>query len=537
MWKGTPVGRTEPAGGRPASTGTGTEPSRPSGPPEAGPPTPSMLQRLLPDAPSSPWALALALHRVAHHDSHRAFLTRLGLWAGLVVVYLIAPAPWWAWFALVPTPLQTTLEMLSHRHLTGTDGASSVGNPLVRLTVRTAAWASGKMLLNFTGLLGGLATAAQILAVLFALPVDGPSWARPVGLALALGHLASGTASVMLDPPWYNPASQGPRWRVARLFRRIIAPLECLVAGFLAALTPWPGVPFVLVAAICVIPMHVFFKTRESDRLMRASEDLVQWEATAARKRFFDGLHGQLTGPVKMTSRLIAQHQPPVDPQLRELGLVLPLLLSSTAAMVDERRWAADAGRTSMREIVQSLSARSQVRTRYREHGSPDATSKDLVLLVLSNLIPNAAVATHTERQRQRRAARAEGHAGRQPEALIGVTITAGDGRITVEVADPAPMIPPQTWCAPGTSLLLLAERLRSLAGDLTQHPLADPEIDTGTGTGDDPARSGGFERGKVIRAVWSTAPHGVLPSPTAHPPMPDRPDPDRPDPDRQAPR
>lgn len=477
-----------------------------------------MAQRLLPDAPSTHWALALALHRVAHHDSYRAFLTRLGLWAGLVVIFLLAPAPWWAWFALVPTPVQTILEVLSHRHLTGAEGpASSVTNPLVRLTVRTAAWASGKVLLNFTGLLGGIATAAQILAVLFALPVDGQGWVRPLGLALGLAHLASGTASVMLDPPWYNPASRGPRWRVARLFRRIIAPLECLVAAGLAALTRWPEVPFVLVATICLIPMHVFLKTRESDRLMRASEDLVQWEATAARQRFFDGLHGQLTGPVKMTSRLIAQHQPPVDPQLRELGLVLPLLLSSTAAMVDERRWAAEAGRTSMREIVQSLSARSQVRTRYREQGSPDATSKDLVLLVLSNLIPNAAVATHTERQRQRRAARTEGRTGPLPEALIGVTITAEDGRISVEVADPAPMVPPQTWCAPGTSLLLLAERLRSLAGDLTQHPLRG-----------DPDHSPDFARGKVIRAVWSTAPYGAPPTPVAHPPTPAHPDPDR---------
>lgn len=456
---------------------------------------PSWLHRLFPDAPTSDWALALALHRIADYDPYRAFLTRLGIWALLVIVFVLAPAPWWAWMALVFAPVQTTLEVLAHRHIAGQ--ATTRANPLVRLTARTAECASGRLLLNFTGVLGGVSTLAQLFAVLFALPPDGPAWVRPVGLALALAHLSSGLAAVLLDTPWYNPSNRGPVWRIGRLLRRVAGPLVCLVVLGLAATTPWPGTAFPVVAAACAVPLHVFLKTRETDRQVRASEDMVIRETTGARKRFFDSLHGQLTGPVKMTSRLIAQHDPPVDPQLRELGLVLPLLLSSTAAMVDEQRWAQDSGRVSMREIVQSLSARSQVRTRYREVGNPDATSKDLVLLVLSNLIPNAAVATHAERQRLRREARHSTDGGsprqRPPEPLIGVAITAEPGRIIIEVSDPAPLVPTQAWCAPGTSLLLLAERLRSLGGDLTQHQLPL-----------DPAS----QLTKVIRAIWNTAPH-----------------------------
>lgn len=487
-------GSTAPGGSTPAADRT---------PATTGDTGRSWLDRLFPDAPTSDWALALALHRIADYDPYRAFLTRLGIWALLVIVFLLAPAPWWAWTALVFTPIQTTLEMLAHRHIAGK--TTQRPNPLVRLTARTAEWASGRLLLNFTGVLGGVSTLAQLFAVLFALPTGGPSWIRPIGLALALAHLSSGLTAVLLDTPWYNAANRGPNWRIGRLLRRVAGPLVCLTVLAIAATTPWPGIPFPVVAAACAVPLHVFLKTRESDRQVRASEDLVLRETTAARKRFFDGLHGQLTGPVKMTSRLIAQHDPPVDPQLRELGLVLPLLLSSTAAMVDEQRWAQDSGRVSMREIVQSLSARSQVRTRYHELGNPDATSKDLVLLVLSNLIPNAAVATHAERQRLRRAARGatgDGSPPRPPEPLIGVAITAEAGRIIIEVSDPAPLVPPQAWCAPSTSLLLLAERLRSLGGDLTQHRLPpDPEN----------------QAVKVIRAIWNTSPH-TEPDRLAHP-------------------
>jgi hypothetical protein len=94
---------------------------------------------------------------------------------------------------------------------------------------------------------------------------------------------------------------------------------------------------------------------------------------------------------------------------------------------------------------------------------------------VLANLIPNAAAAL-----RQR------GGGDRSTAAPhLVVRVSGADGRATVEVEDPLPLVADDFWAVSGTSLHRLSERLAERGGRLQQ--LSAPG-------------------GKVVRAEWPSA-------------------------------
>lgn len=413
--------------------------------------------RCLPDAPASDWAMRVVLHRIADHDGYSAFVLRWTLWLGLVVTYGFAQAPWWAWLCLLPGGVQGPFEIATK---VARDSGAPIRNPLLRWASRTADNSAGRFLMNGTGAVGVAAVPLQLIATAWLVPPGDPTWARPAGLALALLYLNSAISSPMNDSPYYNPRNVEGWWVAGRLARRVAGPGLSVIVMAVCLPAPWPGVPLPVMAMIMCLPVAITIRTRHADVLVRAAADTVDDECLASRQRFHDGLHGQLTGAIKSTSRLIVSHDPAVSPELRELGLVLPLMLSGTSEMIDEREWIARQGRASMRESVQALSARNLVRTQYEEDAEAlDATNKHVALLVLANLIPNAAAA-HRARRRRPGAA--------LPPISVRI-LTTRTGVIEVAVGDSAPPVPDEFWCAPGTSLDLLRERLRHLDGDLVQ--------------------------------------------------------------------
>ncbi|HIT74233.1 MAG TPA: hypothetical protein IAA98_01435 [Candidatus Avipropionibacterium avicola] len=420
---------------------------------------PRPVERWFPDAPASDWALRLTIARIADHDGHGSFLVRWLLWAGLVVMYGFAHAPWWAWLCLIPGAIQGPFEIATKL---ARDSGRPIRNPVLRWASQTVDTSSGRFLMNGTGAVGLAAVPLQVFATAWLVPAGEPTWARPVGLALALMYLNSAISGPMNDTPYYNPRNTKGLWRLGRFARRYAGVGLSIVVLAVCLPAPWPGVPWQVMALLMALPVAITLRTRHSDTVIRASADTVAEECTAARQRFHDGLHGQLTGPVKSISRLIQDHDPPVSPALRELGLVVPLMVSGTSEMIDEQEWIARSGRASMRESVQARSARNQIRTTYLDDAEAlDATNKHLALLVLANLVPNAA-------QAQRRA-RPEGHRG--PTDPISVRVhTTSDGMVEVSVGDDAPPVGDEFWCAPGTNLELLRDRLRHLGGDLVQH-------------------------------------------------------------------
>lgn len=314
--------------------------------------------------------------------------------------------------------------------------------------------------MNGTGAVGVAAVPLQVFATAWLVPPGDPTWARPAGLVLALLYLNSAISSPMNDSPFFNPRNVTGMWWVARMARRVAGPGLSVLVLVCCLPAPWPGIPLPVMAMIMCLPLAITIRTRQADVLVRAAADTVEDECLASRQRFHDGLHGQLTGAIKSTSRLIAANDPPVSPELRELGLVLPLMLSGTSEMINEREWISRQGRASMRESVQALSARNLVRTQYVEDADAlDATNKHVALLVLANLIPNAAAAERAERERP---------GGAIPPISVRISTTR-TGVVEVAVGDSAAPVPDEFWCAEGTSLDLLRERLRHLDGDLVQ--------------------------------------------------------------------
>lgn len=429
-----------------------------SGPGAAGPPR--LWDRLCPDAPASDWALRVTLTRISEYDGHAAYVLRWVLWVGLVAVWAVSGAPWYAWLCLIPGAIQSPFEIATKL---ARDRGQPIRNPLIRWASQTVDNSAGRFLMNGTGAVGVAAVPVQVVAVAWLLPPGEPMWARPVALVLALLYLNSAISGPTNDTPYYNPRNTSGLWPFGRVARRIAGPGISLLVMAICLPASWPGIPLPVMAAIMCLPVAITIRTRQGDAILRASADSVADECTAARQRFHDALHGQLTGSIKSTSRLIRDHQPAVSPELRELGLVLPLMLSGTSEMINERDWIARSGRASMRESVQALSTRNQVRTRYEEDaGALDTTNKHLALLVLANLIPNATAAQRASRNPDDRTP--------VPPILVRVA-TTDDGIVKVTVGDSAPLVPDEFWCAPGSSLQLLRDRLRHLGGDLQQQP------------------------------------------------------------------
>jgi|GEM_PF-3758396 len=415
------------------------------------------LGRLVPDAPASEWAMRMVLRRIADHDGHGAFVLRWLLWLGLATTYGFAHAPWWAWVCLLPGMVQGPFEVATK---VARDAGRPIRNPLLRWASRTADNSAGRFLMNGTGAVGVAAVPLQVFATAWLVPPGEPSWARPVGLALALLYLNSAISSPMNDSPYFNPRNLGGSWVIGRLARRVAGPGLSLLVMAVCLPAPWPGIPLPVMALIMCLPIAITIRTRQTDVLVRAAGDTVEEECLASRQRFHDSLHGELTGAIKSTSRLILSHDPPVTSELRELGLVLPLMLSGTSEMIDEREWVARSGRASMRESVQALSARNFVKTQYSEDAEAlDATNKHVALLVLANLIPNAAAAQRARRRRPTAAT---------PPISVRIS-TSRYGIVEVAVGDSAPPVPDEFWCAAGTSLEGLRQRLRHLDGDLVQ--------------------------------------------------------------------
>lgn len=438
-----------------------------------------MIERLARwDAPASDWTLRVVLHRIATYDGHRTAAIRLALWVALLALFLYDLPAWWGWLLLIPGALHAPFEVAVRRAHVNGDG----GNRLLQWAEETAQAGAGNNPITVPGAVSMIAVPAQLFAVVWALPIDGPLWVRPAALVIALLYLNSSVSTPMLDSAFYNPRNVGGAWIWARLLRALVGPLMTALVMVLCLPAAWPGINIIGVVLILCLPLALSYRVRSFDDALRAAEDTLAVERDGARQRFFDALHGQLTGPVKAASRLILNHDPPVTAELREMGLVLPLLVSDTREMVDEEAWVQQSGRTSMRESVQSLSARSQLRTRYTEDASMlDATNKHLALVTLANLIPNAAAAQRTLTGRGR---------GEElpPVGVRVVTLTSGT--VSVSVSDAAPMVPPEFWCAPGTSLASLRARLRHLGGDLVQ------------------INDGG---GKTIAATWRHAQGGMV--------------------------
>jgi hypothetical protein len=113
------------------------------------------------------------------------------------------------WAALSAGVLQTVLEVrLDAQAREGTGSCLGVGRRLLRMQDD---WQWERTLLNATGVLGGIAVPANVLAVLFLTGPGDPGWVKTAALVTALAYGNSGIIQVLTDGTYYSANQSLPR--------------------------------------------------------------------------------------------------------------------------------------------------------------------------------------------------------------------------------------------------------------------------------------------------------------------------------------
>ncbi|CBG67715.1 MULTISPECIES: ATP-binding protein [Streptomyces] len=422
-------------------------------------------------APMSVWSTRVTAARIHRYDRVRPFVTRGFLLVVLAVLFAYADdARPLAWALLSVGVLQTTLEIYLDGQAHG--GARSRFTVVRMLLSWQDDWQWERTLLNATGLLGGLAVPANVLAVLFLTGPGDPGWVKPAALAVALAYANSGIFHVLTDGTYYSANQSLPRFLVT-----LRAYGWLLVTGVLVAfvalsvhLGKWSPEMVPLAWAACVLPYFVGLKARDCDRSLRAGGEEVALAMNEARDRLAQDFHDMHTG-ARSLFRALADDEA-VSAQVRIDAADFAPMITLVKEMADERAWDAGDKEIALDAVLAQLARDHSLRltTRLRL-GELRPANRELVRQLITTVVSNAAQAM----------ARRAIH-----DRPVSVSGEVSEGMIHLRISDPLPLIPDGAWCVDGSTLAFMRDRLRRLGGDMTQSEVAG---------------------GKEIRGVWSVRP------------------------------
>lgn len=422
-------------------------------------------------APMSHWATRVTAARIHRYDRLRPFLTRGLLLVSLAVLLQLADESQpFMWVLLSVGVVQTLLEI----HLDGqSHGGGRARFALTRLLLAWQDnWQWERTLFNATGLLGGIAVPANVIAVLFFTGPGDPGWVKVVALAMTVAYANSGIFHVLTDGTYYSANQSLPRFLVtlrAYGWLFVVGALAGLV-GLSTHLDRWHPDMVPLAWAVCVLPYTVGMKTRDYDRFLRASGEEAAIAMTDARSRLAHDFHDTLNDIRSLSRALAGDDSVRAEYKIDAADLAPKLTL--VKEMVDEYAWDAQDREITMEGVVEQLGRDHSLRiTADLQLGDLRPENRVLVRQLITTIVTNAAQAM----------ARRAVH-----DRPVSVSSHVSDGLIHLRIRDPLPLIPADLWCPDGSTLAVMRERLRRLGGDMTQTAVSE---------------------GKEIRSVWSVRP------------------------------
>ncbi|GAA1426705.1 hypothetical protein GCM10009616_01930 [Microlunatus lacustris] len=308
---------------------------------------------------------------------------------------------------------------------------------------------------TYVEIAGGL-----LLVVLAAWVVtDLPPLLRLVLLTAAVGHFACTACTIFTDHAWFNPDERGrPVWH--EVLRWVSGPLTAGLVSVLALPARWPQETWLAAVVVCLAPLLVSLRVRDTDLTLSHLVPLVREEAHAGRELVISETHGALSTHL----RLLEQEARGVrtsSPTLYELAVSANARLreTMTLARIGEASSTTPASLAApVLTLARAVGAEVSVQIDAEHLGRED---RDLARIVLSDLVGNAV------------------NAG---AATIGVHLAQRPGELVIEVEDDASPMPVGVWKSTGTSSARLQTRLAGLQGSLTH--------EQGSGT-------------KTVRARW----------------------------------
>ena len=381
-----------------------------------------------------------------------------GVTVAVVLVAALADGHPLAAALCLPAVACCALQLVAQRHQ---QRETLSGLRLVAAHQRSTARTSGRQRLapaSYVEVLAGLV----LVAVPAWLVAGAASELRVLMLAAAVLHLASSSLAIFTDHSWYNPEeADPPGWQ--EMGRLLAGPLTAGVVCAVALPAPWPREAWLAAVAVCLGPLLLTLRIRNSDLTVESLSGLVREESQAGRDLVVNEAHGALSTHLRLLEQE-ARRVRRSAPRLYELAVGANARLRETltrARMGEDSLSGTTALAAPVLTLARAVGAEVAVDVAVDRLSGVD---HELVRLVLNDLAGNAV------------------NAG---AGSIAVRVTRMGPDLVIEVRDDAPPMPARVWKSAGTSSARLERQLGELSGALTCR-----EEDGGGG-------------GKVIEARW----------------------------------
>ena len=372
----------------------------------------------------------------------RAGLVRGGALLLIIGCVVSGAAAWWAWVAITFAAVGVWQGVWLCRHvIAGTEPR----DPLVRWAWRSALERYGDHRNNVAGKIEGTASVALGLVGPFAVPA-GLLGHRVVTFAAASVFVSSATLGAFVDPAFYNPREQAPRWM--EYARAIVGPLLAGIAALITAAAVWPASAWPAVALICALPLVVQVRLRETDRLMIDGARQADEARVVGRSDVVQAAHSALSMPISEAVRR-AREQAEHDRGSYDLLRLIRSRFQELTALEDGLDVDIDWPGVLVRPIealCRPLGVTPEVSIDVDELRGAD---RDVTRWVLGDLVGNAV------------------NAGAHHVSVV-VELDDDGRRLQVRVVDDAHPFPAGTWDAATGGLARLRGRLRSWDGGLS---------------------------------------------------------------------
>jgi len=388
----------------------------------------------------SDFAFDVAAARSADYH-YRAGLTRAGALMMILAVMVVGGAAWWAWLVAVVAAAGVWQGVWLSRHImVGTRPR----DPLVRWAWQSALDRHGHHKNNVAGKIDLVASAGLGLIGPFAMPAQS-SGPRLAAFAAAGLFVNSAVLGAFVDPAFYNPREDAPRWM--EQVRAVAGPTLAGIAVLIAAVADWPPTAWPTLLVICVLPLLVQVRVRETDRLMVRGARQAEEAQVVGRSDVVQAAHSMLSMPLSEAVRR-ARDYAESDPDTYDLLRLIRSRFRQLTALEEgvdvDVEWPGVLVRP-IEALCRPLGVIPKIRIEVSELIGVD---RDIAAWALEDLVGNAV------------------NAGAEH---VSVDLTLGsDGQILrLQVTDDADPFPVDTWDAATGGLARLRRRLRPVGGEL----------------------------------------------------------------------
>jgi hypothetical protein len=362
------------------------------------------------------------------------------------VATVAGDAKWWTLLILLPAGVGAALG-----HVVGRHGVSesTPSERLLAYVVSSVEGSHGRHEVNIPGVLEGLGAIGIVVVGPWLMDADGPLGWRLVALAAGAAFATSMFYNAFVDPAFYTVYDPEPI--LLRLLRAWCGPIMAVLMVGICIFAPWPAGSLPIVGLLCMATMVASSRIHETDRIVCVAAREGDVEKNAGRSETVRSLHSLMTLPLNQAREELAQFKHQV-PHAYDAIRIARSQLDEFGALEDTGHWDVDWPGSLVGPLRRMTRVYGFLPKFNINLGPLYGDDRNVTRIVMNDLVTNALDA----RARN-----------------VSVTLESAANCLVISVDDDGRPFPPDTWCAPGTSLARLERMLRARHGSLSlkDHP------------------------------------------------------------------